>query len=175
MPNPRTLVLGWGNPGRGDDGLGPALASMISAGVEDLTTETDYQLQIEDAAQIARYDRVVFVDADRSGPEPFSCRRLAPATTGLSFTSHSVSPEALLQLTGELFQATPEAWIVGVRGYDFDSFGETLSAPARANLEATASFLCQALSADGLEERPVAALREPAHDGRKADSEDVHD
>ncbi|MCP4201466.1 MAG: hydrogenase maturation protease [bacterium] len=174
MPNFRTLVLGWGNPGRGDDGLGPALAGIIEAQADDgLTVESDYQLQVEDAAEIARHDRVVFVDADRSGPEPFSCRRLAPAETGLSFTSHSVSPEALLKLTGELFGREPETWLVGIRGYDFDTFDETLSPRARANLAATAGFLSDALRDGCFEERPGPGRSESTCGGRPADSEDV--
>ncbi len=172
MPNSRTLVLGWGNPGRGDDGLGPALAGIIEAQAGDgLTVESDYQLQVEDAAEIARHDRVVFVDADRSGPEPFSCRRLAPAETGLSFTSHSVSPGALLKLAGELFGKEPEAWLVGIRGYAFDTFDETLSSRACVNLAATADFVRSALHDGRFENLPGPGQRESTWGGRAADPE----
>jgi hydrogenase maturation protease len=150
-----TLVLGWGNPGRGDDGLGPALAELLGeraiAGVE---VESDYQLQVEDAADCARHERVIFVDADRSGLEPFSCRRLAPTTSALSFSSHSVSPGGLLALTRELFGREPEAWLVGVRGYEFDSFHEGLSRRARTNLNAAADYLGSALRTGRLGEVP---------------------
>ena len=92
-----TLVLGWGNPGRGDDGLGPALAELLGEGAPaGVEVESDYQLQVEDAAEVAGSERVIFVDADRTGPEPFSCSRLAPATSASSFSSHSVSPGGLL-------------------------------------------------------------------------------
>lgn len=172
--NPRTLVLSWGNPGRGDDGLGPALTNMIGDRVGAGTSVgSDYQLQIEDAAEAACFDRVVFVDADRAGPEPFSCRRLFPAENGLSFTSHSVTPGALLTLTRELFGREPEAWIVGIRGYDFDTFEETLSLRARTNLAATADYLRHALDDGRFEDRPVAGRRESRCDGRPADPEDV--
>ena len=157
-----TLVLGWGNPGRGDDGLGPALAELVgerAAGRVDV--ESDYQLQIEDAAQCAGHRRVIFVDADRSGPEPFSCRRLAPAASGFGFTSHSIAPSGLLALTRRLFDREPEAWLVGVRGYDFDTFHEGLSRRARANLAAAADYLSAALAAGRLEEVPRAPASEP--------------
>ena len=50
-----TLLLGWGNPGRLDDGLGPALAEALQArGLAGLTIGTGYQLQVEDAAELAR-------------------------------------------------------------------------------------------------------------------------
>ncbi len=157
-----TLVLGWGNPGRGDDGLGPALAELIAeraAGRVDV--DCDYQLQIEDAALCAAHRRVIFVDADRTGPEPFSCRRLSPAASGLGFSSHSVAPAALLALTRQLFDHEPEAWLVGVRGYDFDSFHEGLSRRARSNLAAAADYLGEAVVAGRLEEVPRTSASEP--------------
>ncbi len=150
-----TLVLGWGNPGRGDDGLGPALTELLEERLPGrIEVESDYQLQVEDAADCAGHRRVVFVDADRSGPEPFSCRRLEAADSPLSFSSHSVSPGGLLAITRELFGSEPEAWVVGVRGYEFDEFHEGLSGRARANLEAAADYLSDALRADALREVP---------------------
>jgi hydrogenase maturation protease len=154
---PKTLILGWGNPGRSDDGLGPALARIVAdRSIDGLTVDTDYQLQIEDAADVARYDRVVFVDADRTGPEPFSCRPLEPAESGLSFSSHSVSPAALLALTRDLFHRQPEAWLVGIRGYEFDELRESLSSRARENLSATAMYMAWALRSGELTQVPPA-------------------
>lgn len=150
-----TLVLGWGNPGRGDDGLGPALTELLDERLQDrIEAGTGYQLQVEDAAECAGHRRVIFVDADRTGPEPFSCRRLEPSTSPLGFSSHSVSPAGLLAITRELFRQEPEAWVVGVRGYDFDEFHEGLSGRARANLAAAADYLSEALRSGGLREVP---------------------
>ena len=143
---PRTLVLAWGNPGRLDDGLGPALAARLdSAPMEGVTVETDYQLQIEHAADLADSDRVIFVDADRTGPEPFSFRRLEPAGEALRYTSHEASPSAVLALCEEISGRSPEAWLLGIRGYDFDEFGEELSPRAWANLERADAFVRVAL------------------------------
>ncbi len=145
---PQTLMLGWGNEGRGDDGLGPALVRRLAARAPaGLEASSDYQLQVEDAYEVARYKRVIFVDADRSGPAPFSFRRLAPAPSSLSFSTHSVTPGGLLALAGELFGGEPEAWLLGIRGYDFDRFEESLSPAARDNLAAAADFVASALEA----------------------------
>lgn len=155
-----TLVLAWGNPGRRDDGLGPALAAaLVAAELPNVRVEAGYQLEVEDAAELAGPARVVFVDADRAGPEPFSLRRLEPDGGGLGFTSHSVPPARLLALGRDLFGGRPEAWLLGIRGYQFDEFGEELSAPARANLAAAASFVREALR-DGvfLESPPPAPV-----------------
>ena len=146
--NVDTLMLGWGNEGRGDDGLGPAFARLFAErALDGLTVDCDYQLQVEDAYEVARYPRVIFVDADRSGPEPFSLQRLAPATQGLSFSSHSVTPGGLLALTRELWGREPEAWLLGIRGYEFDRFEENLSPAARANLAAAAAYVAAAFAA----------------------------
>jgi hydrogenase maturation protease len=150
-----TLILGWGNPGRGDDGLGPALTELLGERLRgDVRVESDYQLQVEDASECASHRRVIFVDADRAGPAPFSCHRLAAADSGFSFSSHSVSPGGLLAITRELFGREPEAWLVGVRGYDFDEFHEGLSRRARANLAAAADYLSEALRSGRLDEVP---------------------
>ena len=144
-----TLVLGWGNPARGDDGLGPALIEALAEmELPGVATDTDFQLQVEDAAEVARYRRVIFVDADRAGREPFSWRRLEPAKQKINFSTHSVAPAAVLALAAELFQARPEAWLLGVRGYRFDEFEEQLSGRASKNLEAATEFLRTTVQAD---------------------------
>ena len=49
-PESQTLLLGWGNDGRRDDGLGPAFARIFAErGLSRLTVSSDYQLQVEDA------------------------------------------------------------------------------------------------------------------------------
>lgn len=156
------LLLGYGNPGRRDDGLGPALAAAL----EDLhlpgvTIDSDYQLTVEDAATVAGHDVVVFADADVSGPEPFSFRRIAPGAT-LTFTSHSASPAGVLALADELFHTRPAAYVLGIRGYEFDEFGEALSERARANLAAAVKFMVEVLRERGFDAATGRASAAPA-------------
>lgn len=133
----RVLVIGYGNPGRLDDGLGPAFAERIGAlALPGVTVDADYQLTVEDAAEVARHEVVWFADASRDAAEPFTLQPLAPETGGVGFSSHSVSPGAVLGLAKALFSATPRAWLLAIRGYAFDAFGEGLSALAAANLSA---------------------------------------
>ncbi len=148
-----TLVLAWGNPGRLDDGLGPALAHRLEArSLPGVTVASDYQLQVEYAEEVSRHDRIVFVDADRTGGEPFWIQRLEPAGQGVSFSTHSVAPDALLALVRDLFDSEPEAWLMGIRGYEFDEFGEWLSEQARANLDEAVAFIQAALHTNGIRE-----------------------
>lgn len=135
--NADILLIGYGNPGRLDDGLGPAFAEAVEAlGLPGVAVEADYQLTVEDAAELAGHRVVVFADADATGPAPFSVRRIEPGAATLSFSSHSVEPRGVVALARQLFGAEPEAWLLGIRGYAFDAFGETLSEGAKANLEA---------------------------------------
>jgi len=138
----RIYVLGYGNPGRLDDGLGPAFAERIAAlNIPGITTDANYQLNVEDAATLAEFDLILFADASVDAPEPFSLQPLKPAYTGVGFSSHSLSAGALLGMMGELFDARPAAFLLGIRGYVFNEFGERLSAEATANLEAAVTHL----------------------------------
>jgi hydrogenase maturation protease len=139
------LVYGYGNPGRGDDGLGPALvAALEPLAAAGLDYESDYQLAIEDAADLAKYDVVVFVDADANGPEPFWFERVQP-TRQLSFSSHSATPAQVVGLANEMFGAQVKAYTLGIRGYRFGELGESLSEQARANLALALAFMERAV------------------------------
>lgn len=134
------LVIGFGNPGRLDDGLGPAFAVRLAeAGINGVTVDSDYQLNIENAADIAEHDVVVFVDASVNSPEPFSFYRLEPAED-TSFSTHSVSPRAVLHLAHQCFEARTRGYVLEIRGYEFDDFGEELSERSRKNLESALEF-----------------------------------
>lgn len=152
----KVLVIGYGNPGRLDDGLGPALAAALEKrNLPGVTVEADYQLTVEDAAALAEHDVVVFADADAAGPEPYSFRRVDPGKTGLSFTSHSIAPAAVLALAHTLFAAKTEGYVLGIRGYEFDQFGESLSPRARANLEAATKFIAGVLGEGSFDQAAV--------------------
>ena len=130
---PRVLVLGYGNPGRQDDGLGPAAAAAIEKlHWPGVTTCDNYQLVIEDALEIADNDIVWFVDAARNGAEPFDVRPLS-AAPAVAFTSHLVRPEALLAIADRCLGRSPEAYLVAIRGYEFE-FLEGLTDRAADNL-----------------------------------------
>ncbi|MCU0727503.1 MAG: hydrogenase maturation protease, partial [Planctomycetes bacterium] len=74
----RVLLIGFGNPGRRDDGLGPAVAQAVEGwGIPGVTVESDYQLHVEDAAAVSEHDAVIFADAAAAGPEPFAFGPLA--------------------------------------------------------------------------------------------------
>lgn len=135
------LVLGVGNPSRGDDALGPlfverlgeALSGELSRGAVDLLT--DYQLQVEHALDLTGRERVLFVDASVRACAPFELSRIA-ARRDRSSSTHALSPEAVLAVhLDALGETPPEAWILAIRGECFE-LGAELSHAARSHLEA---------------------------------------
>jgi hydrogenase maturation protease len=136
----RVLVLGYGNPGRQDDGLGPAAAAMIDAmGWPNVTAFDNYQLNIDNAVDVAAHDVVWFVDATKTGAGPYEFRCLVPSAS-FEFTSHLLRPETILAMAGHYFGCTPDAYLLAIRGYDFE-FVESLTQAASDNLAAAVTML----------------------------------
>lgn len=141
LPATRVLVIGYGNPGRGDDGLGPALAAQIEAlGLAGVTVECDYQLMVDHAPLIAAHDLVVFVDAMIGLAVPYDLTAVVdtqPQTLG----SHQVTPQAALALARLLFGHAPPGWVLAIAGDEFGAVKEGLSPAAKVNLALAADFL----------------------------------
>lgn len=147
---PRVLVIGYGNPGRCDDGLGPALADELErAQLPGVHVESSYQLNVEDAARVADFDVTVFVDASLCGPAPYFVREVEPWIGTPEFTTHSLSPEGVLGLAHRLYGARTRGWALGVRGYEFGDFAEGLTGEALGNLAAAVRYLSEAVAPGG--------------------------
>ncbi len=133
-------LIGYGNPGRGDDGLGPAFAEVIAAAeLPGLSVRIDYQLSVEHALWIADAECVVFVDAMIDDGTPYRFMPAHPATAG-GVTSHALSPGSVLGLTRTLYGQTPVASLLGISGVQFGDVREGLSPEAEANLNAAVRF-----------------------------------
>lgn len=125
----KTLVLGYGNRSRNDDGVGwfvlDRLEKLKLADVELLGA---HQLDVDHSEVISRYDTVVFVDACiPQSPVPVARTVVKP-----QFRSHAVAhyltPSDVLELAITLFGRAPRAFLFSIRGHDFN-FGTTLSSP----------------------------------------------
>jgi hydrogenase maturation protease len=139
-----TLVIGIGNPSRGDDALGPLalerLSRMNLPGVELLT---DFQLQVEHALDIAGREHVVFVDASVESQAPFELAPVA-AEMDASVTTHALSPAAVLETCRRIIGPPPAASVLAIHGYAFE-LGEPLSEQAAGNLDAAVVMLAARL------------------------------
>jgi hydrogenase maturation protease len=143
---PKILLIGYGNPGRQDDGLGPAVATeMAKLGLANLTVHDCYQLNIEDSIDVAEHDAVWFVDASKVAASPYILTDLSPAFV-LDFTSHFVRPEVVLALAQHYYGRSPRAYLLGIRGYEFE-FIEKLTVGAAENMRLAVSMLTQRLQA----------------------------
>ena len=137
------LVFGWGNASRGDDALGPLLVDALRAEFGDDSPRVefidDYQLAPEHALDLAGRERVLFVDAGLACAAPFGATPLTPQRDA-SFSSHAMSPAALLQAYVDVQgTAPPPATLLAIRGERFE-LGEPLSEAAQLNLEAALTW-----------------------------------
>ncbi len=138
---PQILLIGYGNPGRLDDGLGPALAAKVeNASIEGITVDSDYQLSVENAFDLSQCEVVIFADASVKGKEPFFFKKIQ-SRSPISLSSHSVSPEAVLFFAETMFKAKTRAYVLGIRGYEFNDFEERLSERAKNNLDEAFKFI----------------------------------
>jgi hypothetical protein len=82
---------------------------------------------------------VLFVDAHAGCPPPFRFERITPRRDG-SYTTHAVSPQALLEVYRHLNRGKPPpAYLLSIRGERF-GLGDALSREAESNLESALHF-----------------------------------
>ncbi len=132
------LIYGYGNPGRGDDAAGPLMVELleqqpVSLDNAILHLKSTFQLNVEDAELITHYDSVYFIDSTiENSVDDFSIEDVTEKKDP-GFTSHTVSPEFVVELSKLLFQWKSKAKIVKIKGYDWD-ISERMSSRAFANL-----------------------------------------
>lgn len=134
------LIFGYGNPSRGDDALGPLLLEYLETlKLPHVEFLTDFQLQVEHALDLRNREKVLFIDASVSCTAPYAFTRLH-ARKDTNYTSHAMTPMAVLHTYRELYGNPPPAYLLEVRGERFE-LGEPLSSEAASNLEASLDLL----------------------------------
>ncbi len=136
-----TLIVGYGNRLRCDDGLGIRAAEDLlragpAAGTEILVRP---QLTPELAETISHVQLVLFLDASRVGrPGEISCTQVNPHPPEF-LSAHQLTPETLLSLCSELYGQCPQAFQISLCGECFD-LNDKLSASAEAALPHLVEF-----------------------------------
>jgi hydrogenase maturation protease len=131
----KTLVLGYGNESRNDDGVGWfVVAALHQHSLPGVAFETAHQLEVDFAETVRDYDRVFFVDAAiPESPAPWRREEVTPG-----FQSHAVAhymtPSDILGLSRTLYGAAPRGVLFSIRGHDFN-FGTKLSPATRQAAE----------------------------------------
>ncbi len=135
------LVIGIGNPLRGDDGIGALLADQVGGrSVQQLTPEL--------AAELAELEAVLFIDAwlapAGASPQLTEISPAAGAANGAA-GSHRLEPAQLLAISQALYGRAPGGQLLRVPAYAFEH-GTTLSAGLQAALPAARALLHQWLA-----------------------------
>lgn len=128
-PAASTLVIGYGNDLRGDDGAGICVAGKIAKQSPQTRVIIIHQLTPELAGDIATASRVLFIDAypaRETGAKLRIEKISATQARSESAIGHHGDPSSLLRLADELFGAAPEAWLIGIPAFNFD-LGEKFS------------------------------------------------
>lgn len=144
MP-PAILIIGIGNPSRGDDALGPLLIERLEAlNLPNVELLTDFQLQVEFALDLQNRQQVIFIDASLNAELPFEFTPVQ-AVEDHSYSSHALSPGAVLHAYRKLYGEPPPAFVLAIRGESFE-LGEGLSDTAMKHLEIATRWLRERLT-----------------------------
>ena len=123
----KTLVIGYGNRSRNDDGVGwfvvEWLEEMGLPGVELLTA---HQLEVDFAETASQFDAVIFVDAAIPETPHLITRRVVRPSFQSHAVAHFLTPADVLGLSQTLYGRTPHGVLFSIRGRDFN-FGMSLS------------------------------------------------
>jgi hydrogenase maturation protease len=128
------LVVGYGNPLRGDDAFGPRVAEMLVADgrLSGARIEAHQQLTPELADDVAAAQLVVLVDARYNEGAPGVVRVEQVAGGHRPLGSHAVDAGTLVELAARLYGHAPPVVLVSVSAGQFD-LGADLS-PAVASM-----------------------------------------
>lgn len=158
---PRSLIIGYGNQDRADDGvayyvinvlrqrLGQEILREDETGLEALGAQVDsvflMQLSPELVDLLVGYNQIVFVDAHvREDLDDLHCASVLPEYAPAAFTHH-MSPAMLLALLDALHHRKPRGHIVSIRGREFD-FHRGLSAAAEMMVQPAVEQILQLIS-----------------------------
>jgi hydrogenase maturation protease len=147
---PRTLVVGFGNLDRADDGVAFHVVNVLRrrlgrpplpedvTGLDDLGERVDSVFLVQLIPELVEimndYGTICFVDAHVSETlGDLGCTPVSPEDASLTFTHH-MTPALLLALLQTLYRHPVAAHLVSIRGRDFD-FHRRLSPLTQAQVE----------------------------------------
>ncbi len=139
------LLIGYGNPLRGDDGAGQAVAERLGELIDgrSLRCIPAHQLLPEMAEAISEARFVYFVDAE-VGAEPGEIVRRVVEASGTAGDAHShhFTPGGLLQVAVLLYGRCPPAALITIGGEAFDE-PDRLSAVVETAVAAVVSIIAE--------------------------------
>jgi hydrogenase maturation protease len=132
----RTLIIGYGNPLRGDDAIGPTAAEHLQQSPlpPDVTVLSYHQLTPDLAETISQAAQVILIDAAVGDPPGVLTETRVHFDAGaVSPLHHYVTPETLLSITYGLYGCQPAMTLLTVNAETF-AYGAALSPAVEAAL-----------------------------------------
>ena len=135
------VVIGYGNPHRGDDAIGQKVVAKLQAlNPPNLEACSVTYLTPELSSKLARANVAIFVDAfklkhtDTVQVKPLNASGTETTGSVLPAFGHSCNPCSLLALTQSVSGHFPKAWWVEVPAQDF-TVGHPLSTLAERGID----------------------------------------
>ena len=144
MKAAQVLIVGYGNPLRGDDALGRLAASRLAqrfAGLPRVTVMEVHQLTLDLAEAVNGCELLILLDARQASPAgKLFCAPVAPATAAPNPFVHYCTPGELLAATALLYGSAPRAFLAGITATGFN-VGAPLSPEVAAALDDLAQLV----------------------------------
>ena len=139
------LVLGYGNPSRGDDAIGPILIDYLATlDLPETELLTDFQLQVEHVLDLENRSLVLFIDAAVSQSADIRLTSVQPQH-GDSISTHALSPQQLLGAYLKVSAKTPPfCFLLGIKAFQFE-LGDGLSSGMQHHYQQACQLLSQML------------------------------
>ena len=148
----KTIVIGIGNPDRGDDGAGiqvaRSLVGMHPPSIEILEKSGEGAELMECWRGV---ERVILVDAVQAAGKPGAIHRLDPhadlfPSDFFHYSSHAFSVAEAIEISRVLGELPPAMLVYGIEGFDFQP-GLSLSPAVAAAVELVAEEIRSLLPA----------------------------
>jgi hydrogenase maturation protease len=153
---PRTLIAGFGNVLRGDDGFGVEVVRRLGR-LREYADQDVALLEVGTGgihlAQelLSGYDRLIIVDAMSRGGAPGSVYVLEvdDVEPAPSVDMHLAIPASALSVAKALGALPPRVFLVGCEPAEVDELSTELTTPVRAAVDAAVRRVCELVGRDG--------------------------
>ncbi len=150
----KPVIVGYGNPMRGDDGVGwhiiPRLQDVLPG--DTIRFVAVHQLVPELAEILSDASHVIFIDgATGENPGEIRQERLQSTDHAKPFHHHLI-PETLLSYTRSVYGRSPEGILFTITGSSFE-FSESLSPIVEAQIPELVRQICDCISRFGIVEK----------------------
>jgi len=174
-PSSDFWIIGYGNPQRRDDGIGPYIVNRLQPLFKhrkDVHLLALHQLEPDIIDTLKTADTLVFIDASVEAlTEGRDWVEVQPELNTMPFLIHHVAPAFISGLLQCLYHRHPEAWMVSVEGTDF-GFGNGLSSDARKRAEQVIGEIAEFVLTEAAEKDSITQIsRKSGHKVTKTQRE----